>query len=734
MASISIIIPVYNVAGYVRQCIMSVLEQVDERVEIIVVEDHSTDHSLEIVQELVSLNPDIRLLRPEENLGLGAARNLGISKASNEYVMFLDSDDFLVPGSVQRILDRCDESQADVIFFDYARLYWNNKKVRNMMGHLLSNQPDIIRLKDAPDLLKIINISCNKAYRTSYLAENDLHFATGYYEDVPFTYPALCLANSIAILDRVCLIYRQRRKGSILRSSNPRHLELIDQLDILLNRFENDPRLQEWLPTIWERAANHVVAVLAKGADRLPEENREEFFHGASAVLARHKPLNVDVPRNARGLKYQLLVRDDYRAFQLLKQANAQKNKLRKKYEWRLKKRWRQGAALINRTQDVDQDLAVFSTMWGLAPRGNPLAIAEALATHVPSVKPVWALGKDAVEDVQGIDYVVMGTPEHKRLLTTAKWFINDVNFPNTLTKRPGQVHLQTQHGTPLKFIGLDVQGYPLAANHMSFGKLLWRIDYWDYNLSSSRYSTEILNRAFPGDHKILEYGYPRNDVLVNPPSTLAAETRTALGIPEDNLSILYTPTYRDGVTDFDPGFDPVKFVESLDDNVTLLIRSHHAYSAGSRVARLAREGRILDVSSLPEIAPLYLAADVLVCDYSSTMFDYANLARPIIIFGPDWEQYQRARGTYFDIMEEPPGATARSLAELVRVVRDREYESPAAKELLATFRARFCEFEDGRATERVVRRLFLDEPQEAVRPVNGDPSPLRTWNLERPG
>ena len=99
MASISIIIPVYNVAGYVRQCIMSVLEKVDERVEIIVVEDHSTDHSLEIVQELVSLNPDIRLLRPEENLGLGAARNLGISKASNEYVMFLDSDDFLVPGS-----------------------------------------------------------------------------------------------------------------------------------------------------------------------------------------------------------------------------------------------------------------------------------------------------------------------------------------------------------------------------------------------------------------------------------------------------------------------------------------------------------------------------------------------------------------------------------------------------------------------------------------------------------
>ena len=94
MVNFSVIIPVHNVEGYLRQCLMSAVDQVVDGDEIIVVEDHSTDRSHDIAVELAEANPQIRILRPEANIGLGPARNLGMAEASGDYVLFLDSDDY----------------------------------------------------------------------------------------------------------------------------------------------------------------------------------------------------------------------------------------------------------------------------------------------------------------------------------------------------------------------------------------------------------------------------------------------------------------------------------------------------------------------------------------------------------------------------------------------------------------------------------------------------------------
>ena len=318
--------------------------------------------------------------------------------------------------------------------------------------------------------------------------------------------------------------------------------------------------------------------------------------------------------------------------------------------------------------------------------------------------------------------------------MKTAKFFVNDVNFPNSLLKREGQVHLQTQHGTPLKFMGMDMQAYPVAANHMNFWNLLGRIKFWDFDLSSNRYSTEILARAFPGNHEILEFGYPRNDVLVNPPRGMASDVRNRLGVSDESFCVLYTPTYRDGYTEFDLDLDPEAVLEALGENATLLIRGHHSYRDTSSAERLTEEGRIIDVTDWPEVAPLYLASDLLICDYSSTMFDFAILGRPIVIYAPDWKRYRTTRGTYFDILEEPPGATAQSMEQLVGVLSDREFDSDESQELLRVFRGRFCEFDDGDATERVIKRVFLGESPEPPVSRFDEPRALSTWNLTRPG
>jgi CDP-glycerol glycerophosphotransferase len=121
-------------------------------------------------------------------------------------------------------------------------------------------------------------------------------------------------------------------------------------------------------------------------------------------------------------------------------------------------------------------------------------------------------------------------------------------------------------------------------------------------------------------------------------------------------------------------------------------------------------------VSEHPSVEELCLAADVLVTDYSAIMFDYAVLDRPIVIHAPDWEEYRRLRGTYFDLLAEPPGVVTRNDDELLEAFRSGAVWGEEATRLRAAFRQKFCALEDGRAAERVVRRVWLADEHAAER------------------
>lgn len=138
-----------------------------------------------------------------------------------------------------------------------------------------------------------------------------------------------------------------------------------------------------------------------------------------------------------------------------------------------------------------------------------------------------------------------------------------------------------------------------------------------------------------------------------------------------------------------------------------ILLRTHHLTEGGPPTA--PPEG-VIDVSAHPSVEELCLAADVLLTDYSSIMFDYANLDRPIVLHTEDWAAYRAARGTYFNIVAEPPGPVARTEDELIGILTGDAWRGPRSAELRAAFRARFCPYDDGHAAERVVRRVFLGE------------------------
>jgi CDP-glycerol glycerophosphotransferase len=357
-------------------------------------------------------------------------------------------------------------------------------------------------------------------------------------------------------------------------------------------------------------------------------------------------------------------------------------------------------------SEPVDPNLAVFAAYWYRGYACNPRAIYEKLRELVPSVRAVWIVDDEhAPEMPPHVEYVVAGTKDYYRLIARARYLVNNVNFPNELVKRDGTIHVQTHHGTPLKKMGLDLRDAFVAGKRMDFDKLLRRCARWDYSITANPFSTEMWKTAYPTDYKTLEVGYPRNDVLVNATPGDIVAIRSQLGIEPGRTAILYAPTHREYEQGFVPLLDPARLAAALRPQFLVLRRVHYFYRGD---APEAQEG-VLDVSRHPSIEELCLAADVLVTDYSALMFDYAVLDRPIVVHAPDWEEYRRLRGTYFDLMAEPPGVVTRTEEELVAAFGSGTFESPEATRLRAAFRERFCALEDGHAAERVVQAVWLD-------------------------
>jgi CDP-glycerol glycerophosphotransferase len=359
-------------------------------------------------------------------------------------------------------------------------------------------------------------------------------------------------------------------------------------------------------------------------------------------------------------------------------------------------------------------DLAVYMAYWGGACSCNPRAIYEKSRELVPEVRGVWVVKPGSEAAVPpGADHVVLGTAAYYRLMARATFFVNNVNFANDIVKRPGQLHLQTHHGTPLKTMGLDLA----QAKHSSLGinlhRLMSRVARWDISVSANEFSTEIWERVYPsGTYRSIETGYPRNDVLVNHTAQHRERVRAELGIESEQTAVIYAPTHREYVKEYVPLLDVEALAESLGPSHVILVRQHYFYAPGGVAPD---SGNVRDVSSYPSIEDLSIASDVLVTDYSSLMFDYAVLDRPIVVYAPDWSTYRSERGTYFDLMAEPPGAVSATQEGLTDLLRAGDQASAANTALRQRFRAKFCALEDGRAAERVVRAVWPARARDAV-------------------
>jgi CDP-glycerol glycerophosphotransferase len=209
----------------------------------------------------------------------------------------------------------------------------------------------------------------------------------------------------------------------------------------------------------------------------------------------------------------------------------------------------------------------------------------------------------------------------------------------------------------------------------------------------------------------LLRVGYPRNDALVSPHNQdEVAKLRKTLDLTDDRKVLLYAPTFRqEEITGGSKGltlsFSLEDFVERFGDRYVLLVRPHYLVSFALPPAYAHS---VRNVANVHDVTPLMQIADAVITDYSSLMFDYALLDRPMIFHVPDYDDYVgSSRGSYFDLAEVAPGPLTHDERELFTALDELDQHKERYAERHQAFRAQFCEYDTGTAAKAVVDRFF---------------------------
>ncbi len=366
----------------------------------------------------------------------------------------------------------------------------------------------------------------------------------------------------------------------------------------------------------------------------------------------------------------------------------------------------------------TDKKTIIFESNLGKNYTGNPKAIYEKMVEDKLDEKYtcIWILNDTNISIPGNCIKVKKMRFLYLYYLNRASFWVFDTRQPLFVKKKRKTTYVQTWHGTPLKRLALDMETINMGGEkdiELYKDRFRRSVKRWDFLLSQNNYSTNIFKRAFAFDKEILELGYPRNDKLVNFDFNNINLLKEKLGLPTDKKVILYAPTWRDnayyekGKYKFESNIDLKYMYEQLGEEYIIINKAHYLV-----VDNLDSEGLndfVYTFSNNQDITDLYLVSDILITDYSSVMFDFSVLNRPMIFYVYDIEMYGNdLRGFYFDLKEEAPGPlvkTTRDLVSEVKKISDGYNEN--YNEKYAKFREKYNYLDKGNSSKEFINRFF---------------------------
>jgi CDP-glycerol glycerophosphotransferase len=370
----------------------------------------------------------------------------------------------------------------------------------------------------------------------------------------------------------------------------------------------------------------------------------------------------------------------------------------------------------------VKKDIILFESNLGRNYTGNPRAIYEEIVRQGldKQYECVWFFENPRKKIKGNAKIVKRARLQYLYYMAVAKVWVFDCRQPEFLIKRKETSYIQTWHGTPLKKLALDMEQIDSVVSssideyHEQFRK---NTATWDYLISQNHFSTETFRRCFDFEGKpIFEVGYPRNDVLFKHNNERDINRlKEKYNIPKDKKVILYAPTWRDnefyvqGVYKFVSPLDFKKAQKELGDEYVFLVKYH--YLVSDKIDWSEYEGFVYSFNEKVDISRLYLIADMMITDYSSVMFDYSLLKRPMFFFAYDLENYENnLRGFYFDFLKEAPGPISKTTDQLISDIKS--YDEKEWEEKYSQFSQKYNSADDGKASAKIVEKIkgFIGE------------------------
>ena len=365
----------------------------------------------------------------------------------------------------------------------------------------------------------------------------------------------------------------------------------------------------------------------------------------------------------------------------------------------------------LTKKQKIYPKTVIFESGVGRFYSGNPKAIYEEFVKRGldQEYTLIWLFVNPDKQAVPGnCKKLIRASWKALKAMQHAAVWVADSRQAEYVVKNPNTRYIMTWHGTPLKKLGLDLDDVVMAGNKgiENYKAALWsNVQRWDYLIAQNQYSEDIFRNCFDFRKEMLTIGYPRNDALVNcNNSEYIKSLKEKYKIPKDKKIILYAPTWRDYEQTgkckslFHPHINFDEVYRALKDEYFMIVKYHYFVSEKLDWSRF--RGFIKNISA--DITDLYLVSDYMVTDYSSTMFDYSILNRPMVFYPYDIDKYDTLRGFYMDYNETVPGPIAYTTDEFIRIFKD-GHDFSQYDEKYAAFRTKYNHLDDGKASAKVV-------------------------------
>lgn len=372
----------------------------------------------------------------------------------------------------------------------------------------------------------------------------------------------------------------------------------------------------------------------------------------------------------------------------------------------------------------IDDKTIIFACFNGKSYSCSPKAIYKYMSSQkkYEGYTYIWAFRHpeeyNELENNKNTILVQIHSKQYKKYLAKAKYWIFNYKIPDYIYPKKNQVFIQCWHGTPLKRLGCDLEHFDNVLNTMKGIKKRYKIEAskFSYFISPSKFASEKFISAWNlkeigKENIIVEEGYPRNDFLLNYTKQDEENIKKKLGIENDNRKIiLYAPTYRSDQHQTGVGYtykeelNFAKLQEEIGNKYIILFRPH--YFIANIFDFEKYKGFVYNVSDIDDINELYIISDILITDYSSVFFDFANLKRPIIFYMYDLEHYRdKSNGFYIDL-NELPGKIVKTQQEveneILRLEKEFKYDNKYKE-----FNDKYNYLDDGNASKRVVEECI---------------------------